>query len=604
MGKKDYKYLLSRLNKMLKTNQRKRFFTSPLLGVFVSDPTERKDITDISTTSYLTFNLNVDGKNFINKTGYTKLGLREDHDLLNTPFVGNSGEYNYLHIRSSEYSGTTFDPILEVTYITTVPEPSVIQDLNYTYDNNGNILTIVDATTGDASRTVTYTYDDLNRLLTATATSVASGQTTYTHTYTYDALGNITASPLGAYTYSGTGYINPHAVTNINGIAYTYDNNGNQLTETNGSTNTFNYDNRLVQTVKNGITTTYAYDHTGQRIKQSDGTTTTVYPTKYYNVEGSNITKHIFNPNTGELLATIKGTGSSAQISFIHSDHLGSTEKVTNSLAEISELSDYFPYGDARISNVYSGTSEQRKYIGQEYDTATKLSYLNARYYNPLTGRFLSQDPAFRDIGSKNFQDKYQRTLQEHLMNPQSLNSYAYANNNPIIYSDPEGEILPAFPIILGAVFTTYGYIDASIDSYEYYLVKRYPDQFSQQEKKSAFNAILVDAVTLGTSNVLKGVEAVVFDGLSTFVEIISNKASEVRKNNQTSAGNESLKIDPTSSAKSSTTSPFKYQPTNYSPSDNNRNTPSPQINVNQKLSDTFNKTKQSISNIINNNTN
>ena len=91
-----------------------------------------------------------------------------------------------------------------------------------------------------------------------------------------------------------------------------------------------------------------------------------------------------------------------------------------------------------------SGAGEgQRKFIGQYYDEYTELSYLNARYYDGARGQFTSQDPSFLDIGASGFEQKYERTLQQHLMNPQALNSYSYALNNPITLSDPEGEIVP-----------------------------------------------------------------------------------------------------------------------------------------------------------------
>ena len=73
-----------------------------------------------------------------------------------------------------------------------------------------------------------------------------------------------------------------------------------------------------------------------------------------------------------------------------------------------------------------TSSKEQRKYIGQEFDASTGLSYLNARYYDGNRGQFLSQDPVF---WSQN----------QNLPDPQSLNSYSYAGNNPINWSDPTG---------------------------------------------------------------------------------------------------------------------------------------------------------------------
>lgn len=66
-----------------------------------------------------------------------------------------------------------------------------------------------------------------------------------------------------------------------------------------------------------------------------------------------------------------------------------------------------------------------------------------ARYQNGNIGRFISQDRAFLNIGNNNFEQKYGWTLQQHLADPQSLNSYSYVNNNPLRFIDPNGEIIP-----------------------------------------------------------------------------------------------------------------------------------------------------------------
>ncbi len=245
------------------------------------------------------------------------------------------------------------------------------------------------------------------------------------------------------YSYGGISYANPHALTSIASTNYTYDNNGN-LTSDGTWTHTYNYDNRLTQSSKTGTTVTYAYDPNGQRIKQNNGTTTTIYPTKYYNKEGSTDIKHIYLPaqaGIGDtLIATVRGTGTNAVVSYIHTDHLNSTDKVTNTNAEISELSDYYPYGSPRISTQYSGTTEQRKYIGQEYDTSTNLSYLNARYYDSNRGMFISQDPVFWALGNPKILKSLGVEQNAVLRDPQMMNSYSYANGNPIVNKDPTGK--------------------------------------------------------------------------------------------------------------------------------------------------------------------
>ena len=78
--------------------------------------------------------------------------------------------------------------------------------------------------------------------------------------------------------------------------------------------------------------------------------------------------------------------------------------------------------------------NEQRKFIGQEHDAGTGLDYLNARYYDAKRGQFINQDPLARDNPEK------------FLADPQQLNTYSYARNNPINASDPTGLLTAFFP--------------------------------------------------------------------------------------------------------------------------------------------------------------
>ncbi len=315
------------------------------------------------------------------------------------------------------------------------PTPTtVIQDLTYTYDNNGNITEIADDSETHTSKTTNYTYDDLNRL-TAASTTLASFGSNYNQTYTYDAIGNITSkSDQGTYTYAGNGYTNPHAVTSIGTATSTYDNNGNLLAiKTNNATTTlytWDYNNLLIRasSTTSGFRATSTYDSFGQRAKYVTGTssqTTTYYPSKGYNITGSTPTKHIFLPN-GTMIATIVGTGTSTTVSYIHTEHLGGTNVVTNSAGDaVTQLLDYYPYGTRRLNE---GTDvSQREFTGHEYDETEDLVYMGARYYNANIGKFITQDPVFWDFD-------YSR-----LTDPQIFNSYTYARNNPITYTDPDG---------------------------------------------------------------------------------------------------------------------------------------------------------------------
>jgi RHS repeat-associated protein len=142
-------------------------------------------------------------------------------------------------------------------------------------------------------------------------------------------------------------------------------------------------------------------------------------------------TEYVFNGDS--LVSTVDqqtasgvATGT-AQTRFIHPDHLGSTNVVTNASGTVVQTLDYYPYGATRISASTGGADSARKYIGQFADPSN-LDYLNARYYESSRGQFLTEDPVF--LGQPKAQ---------HLLNPQSLNSYSYANDNPIANKDPLG---------------------------------------------------------------------------------------------------------------------------------------------------------------------
>lgn len=327
---------------------------------------------------------------------------------------------------------------------------SGLQNLTYTYDVNGNITQIVDTSATNSAKTTAYTYDDLNRLLTASTTLAIAGNN-YSYTYTYDAIGNISSSTEnGAYTYAGTNYANPHAVTGIRGTTYAYDNNGN-LTSKGVWTYAWDYQNRMASAGNGTATSTYAYDHTGQRVSQTASGITTYYPTKYFNKTTATSTKHIFMPS-GELIATVEGNGTATSTRYIHTDHLGGTGVVTDSNGNQVELLDYYPYGDARLNE--GAFNEQRKFTGHEYDGETDLTYMTARYYPAKIGRFTSQDQAFLAVGDSNKLKGVTRLEQEkYLSNPQHFNSYSYAFNNPLVHVDEKGEFatalaLPAFALL------------------------------------------------------------------------------------------------------------------------------------------------------------
>ena len=137
-----------------------------------------------------------------------------------------SGQMTKVEYGNGDVTTYTYNALnLRLTRLSTVDKNGVaLQDLNYTYDSVGNILSIVDnVNTADQ----TFKYDELNRLVEAANPNPGSYGT---KSYTYDKIGNIAAKDGKTY-FSGGTSVGPHAVTALSdGTAFTYDANGNMAT--------------------------------------------------------------------------------------------------------------------------------------------------------------------------------------------------------------------------------------------------------------------------------------------------------------------------------------------------------------------------------------
>jgi RHS repeat-associated protein len=298
------------------------------------------------------------------------------------------------------------------TRIKTVLGSSTLLDLNYTYDPVGNVLGI---------NTESYSYDSLNRL------TYSSGPWGVLR-YGYDGAGNRLWASVGGtnttYTYGAY-----DRLSSIGSTSNTYDNDGNLKTQTTASiTNSYSYDfeNRLTKVGQGGSTLgAYAYSAKGQRIEKTEGGVTTVYENQGVNVLWEDPLAGVASDYVyaaGLLIAKI----TSGNIFYFHQDKQGNTRLVTQG-SSTSFSSNYQPFGPQYGA---SGTDPTYKYTEKPQDAATGLYYYGARYYDGSTGRFLSRDPSSPAIRE-----------------PQSLNPYEYARENPETFTDPTGmSTIPGSP--------------------------------------------------------------------------------------------------------------------------------------------------------------
>ncbi len=254
-----------------------------------------------------------------------------------------------------------------------------------------------------------YAYDELDQLLSATNLDDAA----LTQSFTYDEAGNMTYnSALGSYSYPAATAPRPHAPTDVAGQALTYDRNGNMLS---GMGRTIVYDaaDRPVTVTANGQTTTYVYGPDDKRLKKVTGGNTTLYlGDDEEHLSDGTVIKHIDG--------MVRRVGSVSN--WIHRDHLSSVRLMTDATGTQIAENRYRPYGERTDVQLAVNTPrESRGWIGERDDPETGLTYLNARYYDPALGRFITPDwfdPTGPGVGT---------------------NRYAYGMNNPIMLKDPSG---------------------------------------------------------------------------------------------------------------------------------------------------------------------
>jgi RHS repeat-associated protein len=312
----------------------------------------------------------------------------------------------------------SFNNRLEPTQFQAVsPVPLTLLNLSYSYDqgsgkNNGSVVQITNGR--DSTRTTAYTYDQLNRLATAQTPSAA----TWGDSYVYDAWGNLLQKNIIKGTAESMA-LTVNAQNKVTTPAFTYDAAGNVTSDT---TVAMTYDAEGRMTPTSG--TTYTYDGDGRRAQKSDGTVywmdDSLRPLSVGTTSGSITRDYIFLG--GKRIAFVPlSTGNPY---YYLSDHLGSTAVIASGDGKTVQWeADYFPFGSQRqvFTNLASNNYE---FTGYEDDSDTQYNYAIARFEAGRWGRFLAPDPY---LGSGNID------------NPQSLNRYSYALNDPLMFIDPLG---------------------------------------------------------------------------------------------------------------------------------------------------------------------
>jgi RHS repeat-associated protein len=228
----------------------------------------------------------------------------------------------------------------------------------------------------------------------------------------------LTSTTVITYAYGAA-----NRLVNVDGVDYTWDANGNLLSD---GVRTFTYDaaNRLTSVTSGTLTTTFEYDGLGNRMAQTVDGVTTEYaldvagglPEVIVVTTGGGSTRYV--QVQGQILAQQE---SDAWV-YILPDHLGSVRQLVDDAGQVSLAQSYDPFG---VLNSQHGTQNSQLpfgYTGEQEDAGTGLVFLRARYYDPRLGRFLT-----KDLWLGNPQ------------RPLSLNLYLYTTANPANIIDPSG---------------------------------------------------------------------------------------------------------------------------------------------------------------------
>jgi RHS repeat-associated protein len=177
----------------------------------------------------------------------------------------------------------------------------------------------------------------------------------------------------------------------------------------------------------------YTYDGDGNRVKKSSGSAGTLcwYLTPGIVAEsdlnGNLQSEYVFFD--GERVARRDNPGSSGPVFYYFSDHLKTTDIVTDAQGTIKNESDFYPWGGEL--QFLANDSNHYKFTGKERDSETGLDYFGARYYSNGLGRFITPDWAAKPAA----------VPYAVLGDPQSLNLYSYVRNIPTTNMDADGHL-------------------------------------------------------------------------------------------------------------------------------------------------------------------
>ncbi len=341
-------------------------------------------------------------------------------------------------------------------------DDSEISNLTSADQFNGNISGMIwnekESSGSYVKKGYGFIYDKLNRLTASdygegSSLNDAGAANKYNeYDISYDLNGNITALKRNSgslidnltYAYEDSGVSNKlssvtdasgsSGFSDVTGVDYAYDDNGNLTRDDNKNISSISYNFlNLPQTItKSGSSLTYYYTATGEKVCKQVGSSKRYYAGGLEYDNNKNLVL-IHHPE-----GVVEKSGSTFSYEYFIKDHLGNTRiafRPNGASKTLTQRMVYYPFG--HTAEQYSSNSNQYKYNGKELQSDLGLDWYDygARFYDAQIGRWQVQDP---------LAEKYFWTT-----------PYSYVESNPIAFIDPNGEFKTRF----GAWFykTTHG---------------------------------------------------------------------------------------------------------------------------------------------------
>ena len=273
----------------------------------------------------------------------------------------------------------------------------------YGYDVSGQLNAVDDLRQGQSR----YFYDPAARLLQV--------EGALAEVFAHDPAGNLVGMDLGSADGGAPGRVEGDRLLMLGDRHFSYDEAGNLVQERRGKAGSqvtryqYDSDNRLVCAQTPGGTSRYRYDALGRRIAKATpwGETRFVYDGARLlsQTSGERQTLLLFEPDSFRPLVRIDRDRAQAidKVYHYHLDHLGTPREMTDAGGRIVWSGRLRAYGALALADV-SEIDNPIRFQGQYFDAETGLHYNLNRYYDPLAGRFIHQDPIGLDGGVNLYQ--------------------------------------------------------------------------------------------------------------------------------------------------------------------------------------------------------